>query len=102
MRIFTAPLNTEIDVARNQLDLTRALGGKDKAGVSTEGVRSEQVGFSPEMYEKGQDYYYVRKLEDGRCPAPPAEVKIESMDSLKAAGVEIDGGSPPAAGPKVE
>lgn len=105
MRIFTAPLNSEVEVARNIHDLVWVLGGKGKDTVDTGGMSSAEVGLKPELYEAGEEYFYVRKLDDGRCPTPPAEVMIESMDNLVAAGVlpgaedaaAPDGAAPPGA-----
>lgn len=98
MRIFTAPPNSEVEVARNIHDLTWVLGGK--GAVDTKGMRSEEVGLKPELYDDDEEYFYVRKLDDGKCAAPPAEVMIESMDKVMEAAekaAEADGASPPAA-----
>lgn len=98
MRIFTAPPNSEVEVARNIHDLTWALGGKGT--VDTKGMRSEEVGLKPELYDDEEEYFYVKKLEDGKCPAPPAEVMIESMDKVMAVAAEkaaASGVAPPPA-----
>lgn len=47
----------------------------------------QEVGLRPELYELGEEYFYVRKLEDGKCPAPPAEVMMDSMENLVAKGI---------------
>lgn len=47
----------------------------------------QEVGLRPELYELGEDYFYVRKLDDGKSPAPPADVMIETMEDLVAKGV---------------
>lgn len=85
VRIFTAPGNSEVEVARNVHDLTWVLGGK--GSVSVEGVQNAQVGYKPELYEPGDKYFYVRKLPDGKSPAPPAEIMVESLDKMVEAGV---------------
>lgn len=87
MRIFTAPINSEVEVARNIHDLVWVLGGKSKTGVKTDGLNSAEMGLKPEIYEKEEAYFYVRRLDDGRPSAPPAEVMMESMENLTAAGV---------------
>lgn len=97
MRIFTAPLNSEVEVARNVHDLVRVLGGKGKAAVKIDGIRTTEVGLCPELYNPGEDYFYVRKLDDGKCPAPPADVMIENADKLMAAGVLPSGAGAAAA-----
>lgn len=95
MRIFTAPLDSEVEVARNVHDLVWVLGGKGSkaaqagpSAVNLDGMKNAEVGLKPELYNPGEDYFYVRKLEDGRSSAPPAEVMIESMDKFEAMGVE--------------
>lgn len=52
-----------------------------------DGLTPQEVGLKPELYELGEEYFYVRKLDDGKSPAPPAEVMIESMEELVAKGV---------------
>ena len=52
-----------------------------------DGLTPQEVGLRPELYEPGEDYFYVRKLDDGKSPAPPAEVMIESMEDMVAKGV---------------
>lgn len=47
----------------------------------------QEVGLRPELYEPGEEYFYVRKLDDGKSPAPAAEARIESMEDLIAKGV---------------
>lgn len=95
MRVFTAPLNSEVEVARNVHDLTWVLGGKGKGPVNIDGMRSTEVGLKPELYQRDEDYFYVRKLDDGRSPSAPSDVMMDSMDNLIAAGV-VPG--PPGAG----
>lgn len=95
VRIFTAPGNSEVEVARNMHDLVWRLGGKGP--VSTSNMRSEEVGYMPELYDDDEPYYYVRKLEDGKSPAPPADVMIESMDKMVEAGVIPPGAGAPSA-----
>lgn len=87
MRIFTAPLNSEVEVARNVHDLTWVLGGKGKGPVNVDGMLSTEVGLKPELYQRGEDYFYVRKLDDGRSPSAPSDVMMDTMDNLIAAGV---------------
>eukprot|EP00752_Nemacystus_decipiens_P016888 g15120.t1 len=87
MRIFTAPLNSEVEVARNVHDLVRVLGPGKGKDVKVDGLTPQEVGLRPELYELGEEYFYVRKLDDGKSPAPPSEVMIESMENLVAKGV---------------
>ncbi|CAM9782250.1 unnamed protein product, partial [Hapterophycus canaliculatus] len=87
MRIFTAPLDSEVEVARNMHDLVRVLGPGKGKDVKVDGLTPQEVGLKPELYELGEDYFYVRKLDDGKSPAPPADVMIESMEDLVAKGV---------------
>lgn len=47
----------------------------------------QEVGLKPELYELGEEYFYVRKLDDGKSLAPPAEAMIESMEDLVAKGI---------------
>lgn len=47
----------------------------------------QEVGLRPELYELGEDYFYVRKLDDGKSSAPPSDVMIETMEDLVAKGV---------------
>lgn len=102
MRIYTAPLNSEVEVARNIHDLAWVLGGKGKGAdaINTDGMSSPEVGFMPELYGEGEDYYYVRKAIDGKCLAPPSEVMIESMENIiEAGGLPAAGGADGAAAP---
>lgn len=102
MRIFTAPLNSEVEVARNAHDLVRVLGPGKGKDVKVDGLTPQEVGLRPELYEPGEEYFYVRKLDDGKSPAPPAEVMIESMEDMVAKGVipgkDEAAGTPPATG----
>lgn len=59
-----------------------------------------EVGLRPELYELGEEYFYVRKLDDGKSPAPPAEAMIESMEDLVAKGIVP--GKAPADAPAAE
>lgn len=100
LRIFTAPGNSEVEVARNAHDLTWVLGGK--GSVSIEGMRNAEVGYIPELYEPGEKYFYVRKLPDGRCPEPASEIMVESLDKMMEAGVippSSPGSSPESSAP---
>ncbi|CBJ26604.1 conserved unknown protein [Ectocarpus siliculosus] len=102
MRIFTAPINSEIEVARNIHDLVRVLGPGKGKDVKVDKLTPQEVGLRPELYELGEPYFYVRKLDDGKCPAPPSEVMIETMDNLVAKGVvpakeTVDAAAPPPA-----
>lgn len=87
LKIFIAPGDSEVEVARNVHDLTWALGGKGRVDVS--GITNPEVGYKPELYDKGENYFYVTKLPDGKCPQPPAEIMIESMDKIAEAGVVL-------------
>ncbi|CAM9747724.1 unnamed protein product [Scytosiphon promiscuus] len=87
MRIFTAPLDSEVEVARNVHDLVRVLGPGKGKDVKVDGLTPQEVGLRPELYELGEDYFYVRKLDDGKSPAPPSDVMIETMEDLVAKGV---------------
>lgn len=62
----------------------------------------QEVGLKPELYELNEEYFYVRKLDDGKSPAPPANAMIESMEDLVAKGivpgkVAVDAAAPEAA-----
>lgn len=94
MRIFTAPANTEVEVARNAQDLTWAIGGK--GSVDTEGMKSVEVGYAPELYEKGEKYFYTRKNPDGTSKTPAKDVQIESAESMVKAGKTSKSEAPPA------
>lgn len=96
MQMFVAPGNTEVEVARNAQDLAWVLGGKGV--VSTDGMTSAEVGYLPELYEKGQAYFYTRKNPDGSSKTPPREVMIESMDNMVKAGAIPAPGASAAAG----
>lgn len=52
-----------------------------------DGLTPQEVGLKPELYEKGEEYFYVRRLDDGKSSAPPADVMIESMEDMVAKGV---------------
>lgn len=52
-----------------------------------DGLTPQEVGLKPELYEQGEEYFYVRRLDDGKSSAPPADVMIESMEDLVAKGV---------------
>ncbi|CAM9220865.1 unnamed protein product [Choristocarpus tenellus] len=79
LRIFTAPGNTEVSVAKNELDLCRAL---TEGSVDLSGIRGPEVGFMPETYERGQPYYYCRKDEAGKSLGPPVQPKIEGFPGV--------------------
>lgn len=57
MRIFTAPLNSEVEVARNVLDLVRVLGpgkGKDVKVCASRVrcMRPTHLGYSPRPFDQ--------------------------------------------------
>lgn len=55
--------------------------------TKVDGLTPQEVGLKPELYEHGEEYFYVRRLDDGKSSAPPAKVMIESMEELVAKGV---------------
>lgn len=55
--------------------------------MKVDGLTPQEVGLKPELYEPGEEYFYVRRLLDGTSPAPPANAMIESMEDLVAKGV---------------
>lgn len=73
-----------------------------RVSTKVDKLTPQEVGLRPELYELGEPYFYVRKLDDGKCPAPPSEVMIETMDNLVAKGVvpakeTVDAAAPPPA-----
>lgn len=58
-----------------------------RVSMKVDKLTPQEVGLRPELYELNEPYFYVRKLDDGKSPAPPAEVMIETMDNLVAKGV---------------
>ncbi|CAM9416257.1 unnamed protein product [Chrysoparadoxa australica] len=75
VEFFTAPADTEVAVAKNENDLSRA----QQVEITCD-VEHGQVGFMPEDYSMpGETVYYCRKADDGKSLAPPIEVKIDGM-----------------------
>lgn len=55
--------------------------------TKVDGLTPQEVGLKPELYELGEEYFYVRRLDNGKSSAPPADVMIESMEDMVAKGM---------------
>lgn len=75
LEIWTAPGDSEMDVAYNRPDVVFQKMVKD---VDFGGVKNNLVGFQGEVYERGEEGFRTWRLEDGR-PAKP-EVQSPSQD----------------------
>jgi hypothetical protein len=70
LEIWTAPGDSELEVAYNQPSIQFLKHARAEGGGGGTGVKSVMVGFQGEMYEPGEEGYRTIRTEDGRAAKP--------------------------------
>ena len=85
--MWTAPPNTELEVAKHKRALEGAPTGIDST-LATQAMTGPDVGFDPEQYTDEAQGFYVRLEDDGR-PAEGSEANPQIISPQELEGLNL-------------